>query len=168
MELKIFLSYSLLLSMWRAENNLWELVLSLHCVGPGDRTQVARFGGTHVLPIESARQPHCWTSCFRYWHWMARGSTGFSLLRFSVVHVLKCFYEYTEYIKMPVNPRLSPLISGGGVGGVGGCLCMPSCVKVWGQLGQLCSLFFPPLHEFRLLGPTPLSTEAFCRPPHLY
>lgn len=36
--------------VWRSEDNLQELVLSFHCVGSGDQTQVVRPGSKRVYP----------------------------------------------------------------------------------------------------------------------
>lgn len=36
---------------WRSENSLWELVLSLQCVGFGDQTLVICLGDAHHCPL---------------------------------------------------------------------------------------------------------------------
>lgn len=37
-------------SMWRSENNFWELILSFYHVGPGNETQVIRLCGNCFYP----------------------------------------------------------------------------------------------------------------------
>lgn len=39
--------------MWRSENNLWDLILSLYHVGPKKRTQVAKLGHNPLTPEPS-------------------------------------------------------------------------------------------------------------------
>lgn len=41
----------ILARVWRSEDNLGKLVLSLHQVGPKDRTQAVRLGSRHPLAI---------------------------------------------------------------------------------------------------------------------
>lgn len=42
----------------RPENNLQELLLTNHHVGPGDRTQIIRLGGKRLLPASYLTSPH--------------------------------------------------------------------------------------------------------------
>jgi hypothetical protein len=35
--------------LWDSEDNLWELILSFHYVGPGNHTQVIRYGSKHPI-----------------------------------------------------------------------------------------------------------------------
>ena len=40
--------------MWRSEDNLWQLVLPVHCVDPGDQTQTVRLGAKSLYPPRQA------------------------------------------------------------------------------------------------------------------
>lgn len=52
----IYMYVSVYHSIWRSEENLWELVLSFHFVCPGDQTQVVRLWTQMPLTAEPSHQ----------------------------------------------------------------------------------------------------------------
>lgn len=52
--------------VWRLEDNSQELVLSFHCMGSGDRTQVIRLGSKRLYPLSQFTGPRQNFSVVKY------------------------------------------------------------------------------------------------------
>lgn len=64
----LFIHFKILLCVWamfatacmcRSEDRRQEPVLSFHCVGPSDRTQIIRLGTEHLYPLSHLTRPRC-------------------------------------------------------------------------------------------------------------
>lgn len=75
----------------KARGLLWDLLLSFHPVGPGDRTLVAKRGRKHLLPTK----PSCWSMkvLFYYIHFASQ-STLQSLRAQTCIYFILCTLKF--------------------------------------------------------------------------